>query len=98
MIICGTSGSGEDGLREICSLERAYVILLVASRLCRSRRSVSLRLPLCRLNIIEQSRSSHAKQEGKVNVERIDILNCLPRRNWGVTQSTSGMLAVVREM
>lgn len=62
MIICGTSGGGEDGLREICSLERAYVILLVASRLRRSRRSVSLRLPLWRLNIIERSRSGHANE------------------------------------
>lgn len=37
---------------------------------------------------------------GEVNVECIEIGNCSPRRNWAVyrTQSTSEMLAVVREM
>lgn len=58
VVIWGISGVGEDGLREICSLERANARVLVASRfldcskLRRSRRSVSLRLPLFRLNII----------------------------------------------
>lgn len=53
VIICGISWCGEDGLRAICSLERAYAAFLVVSRLRRNRRSVSLRLPLCRLNIVE---------------------------------------------
>lgn len=41
----GSGTNGEAGRRFICSLERACAVFLVTSRLRRSRRSVSLRLP-----------------------------------------------------